>query len=74
MWEWKLRLYSVPVKTKNQLIDIQERLEQNCNVLPVFEFHNAKNDVNVINLYLLPILVNERDIEPIVIKKADKCI
>ena len=55
---------------KNQLIDLQEHFERYCNVLPVFGFNNAKYDINLIKPYLLPILVNERDIEPKVIKQA----
>ena len=55
----------------NQLIDLQESLERYCNVLPVFGFNSAKYDLNLIKAYLLPILVNERDIEPTVIKKPN---
>ena len=59
---------------KNQLIDLQESLERYCNVLPVFGFNSAKYDLNLIISYFLPILVNERDIEPTVIKKANQFI
>ena len=59
---------------KNQLIDLQESLERYCNVLPVFGFDSLKCDVNLIKSYLLPILVNARDIEPTVIKKANQFI
>ena len=59
---------------KNQLIDLQESLERYCNVLPVFGFNSAKYDLNLIKSYLLPILINERDIEPTVIKKANQLI
>ena len=59
---------------KNQLIDLQEHLERCCNVLPIFGFNSAKCDLNLINSYLLPILVNERNIEPTVIKKANQFI
>ena len=59
---------------KNQLIDFQESLERYCNVLPVFGFNSAKYDLNVIKSYLLPILMNERDIEHTVIKKANQFI
>ena len=55
----------------NQLIDLQEHFERYCNVLPVFGFNNAKNDINLIKSCLLPILVNERGIQPTVIKKAN---
>ena len=44
-------------------IDLQESLERYCNVLPVFGFSSAKYDHNLIKSSLLPILVNERDIE-----------
>ena len=59
---------------KNQLIDLQESLERYCNVLLLFGFNKAKYDLNLIKSYLLPILVNERDIEPTVIKKANQFI
>ena len=54
---------------KNLLSELQEHLERYCNVLPVFEFNSAKDDINLIKSYLLPILINERNMEPIVIKK-----
>ena len=57
---------------KNQLIDLQEHFERYCNVLPVFGFNSAKYDIILIKSYLLPILVNERGIEPTVIKKANQ--
>ena len=59
---------------KNQLIDLQESLERYCNVLPVFSFKSAKYDLNLIKSFLLPILINERDIEPTVIKQASQFI
>ena len=59
---------------KNQLIELQERFERYCNVLPVFGFNSAKYDINLIKSYLLPILVNEQDIEPTVIKKANQFV
>ena len=59
---------------KNQLFDLQELFERYCYVLPVFAFNSAKFDINLIKSYLLPILVNERDIEPTVIKKANQFV
>ena len=59
---------------KNHLIDLQESLERYCNILPVFGFISAKYDLNLIKSSLLPILVNERDIEPTVIKKANQFV
>ena len=54
---------------KKQLIDLPEHLERYCNVLPIFGFNSANYDLNLLKSYLLPILVNERNIEPTVIKK-----
>ena len=61
-------------KQKNQLIELQEHLERYCNVLLVFGFKSAKYDINLIKSYLLPILINERNMEPTVIKKAKKIV
>ena len=59
---------------KNQLIDLQEHFERYFNTLLVFGFNSAKYDVNLIKSYLLPILLNERQIEPAVIKKANQFV
>ena len=59
---------------KNQLIDLQQHFELYCNTLPVFGFKSANYDINLIKSYLLPILVNERQIEPTVIKKANQFV
>ena len=40
----------------------------------MFGFDSAKNDFNLIKSYLLTIHVDERDIEPTVIKKATRFI
>ena len=61
-------------KQKIELGDLQESLERYCNVLPVFGSNSAKYDLKLIKSYLLPILVNQRDIEPTVIKKANQFI
>ena len=55
---------------KNQIFDLQEHFERFRSVLPVFGFNSAKHDTNLIKSSLLPILVNERGIEPTVIIKA----
>ena len=59
---------------KNQLSDLQEHFERYCNTLPVFGFNSAKYDIILIKSYLLPIFVNEREIEPKVIKKANQFV
>ena len=59
---------------KNQLIQLQEHLERYGNVLYVFGFNGAIFDQYFIKSYLVQILVNERDIEPAVIKKANQFI
>ena len=53
---------------KTQLNDLQEHFERFCNTLQVFDFNSAKYEINLIKSYLLPILVNERQIEATVIK------
>ena len=57
---------------KNQLSDLQEHLERYCNVLPVFGSNSAKSDLNLIKSSLLPVLANERNVEPTVSKKANQ--
>ena len=56
---------------KKQLVDLQEHLERYCNVLPIFGFNSAKYDLKLIKSYLLPVLVNERNIHPTFIKKKE---
>ena len=58
----------------NQSIGLQEHFERYCNVLPVFGFNSAKYDNILIKSCLLAILVNERDIEPTVMKKANQLV
>ena len=59
---------------KNQLIHLQEHFERYCNTLPVFGFNSSKYDIHLIKSYLLLILVNEWQIEPTVIKKANQFV
>ena len=59
---------------KNQLIELQEHLQRYCNVLVVFGFNSAKYDINLIKSYLLPIHINERNMEPTVIKQANQFV
>ena len=59
---------------KNQLIDLQEHFERFCNTLPVFGFNSAKYNIKLNDSYLLPILVNEQQIKPAVIKKANQLV
>ena len=59
---------------KKQLSDLQEHLERYCKVLPVFGFSSAKYDRNLKKTLLLPVPVNQRNIEPTVLKKASQFI
>ena len=59
---------------KNQLFDLKEHFDRYCEVLPVFGFNSEKNGNNLIKSYLLLILVNERGMEPTVIKKANQFV
>ena len=67
-------MYTVPANAKKQLIDSQDHFERYCKVLLVFGFNSAKYDINLIKSYLLPILVNVRDIELTVLKKANQFV
>ena len=55
---------------KSQLFELQVHLERYCILLPVFGFNSSKDDLNLIKSFLLPILVNKRDIERTVLNKA----
>ena len=57
--------------TINQLMELQEHLDRYCNVLPVFGIKSAKYDIHLIKSYFLPFLINERNMEPTVIKKTN---
>ena len=59
---------------KNQLFELQKHLERYCNVLPVFGFNSAKYDINLITYFLLPILINERKMEPTAKKNQPICV
>ena len=56
---------------KNQLIDLMQHLQRYNNTLPVFGFNSGRYDINLIKSYLLPCLINEKEIESSVIKKAN---
>ena len=43
-------------------------------MLPVFGFNSGRCDPNLIRSYLIPYLINEREAEPMVIKKANDFI
>ena len=59
---------------KNQIIDLHNRFETYCNVLPVSGCNSANYDLNLIESYLLPLLVDDRRIEPILIKTASQFV
>ena len=59
-------------KQNSLLTDLQDHLERYCNVLPVFGFNSSKFDSEIAQIFLLLLLVNERRIEPKVIKKANQ--
>ena len=59
---------------KNHLFDLQEHFDRYCNTLPVFGFNSSKYDINLIKSNLLPVLVNERQIERAVITKANQFV
>ena len=67
-------IYSVPAHPKETVNWSAGAIEPYCSILPIFGFNSAKCDFNPINSYLLSDIVNERNIEPTVIKKANQFI
>ena len=59
---------------KNQLIDLKQNLESFVNTLPIFGFNSGRYDLNMIKSYLIPYLINDKEAEPMVIKKANDFI
>ena len=55
---------------KNLLIDLKQNLERYINTLPVFGLNSGKYDLNLIKSYLIPYLINNKEAERMVIKKA----
>ena len=61
-------------KKKNVLLDLQRKLEDYISTIPVFGFNSSRYDLNLIKSYLIPILVNEKNLEPRVVKKTNQFI
>ena len=59
---------------QKQLLDLQRHFNNCVDTLPVFGFNSGKYDLNLIKAYLIPHLLNDRDIQPTVIKKAKQFI
>ena len=59
---------------KSQLMELQEHFERYCNVLLVLGINSANFELNLIKSYLLPILSNEPDNKPTVLKKANQFV
>ena len=59
---------------KNQLIDLKQNLERFVNTLPIFGSNSGRYDLNMIKSYLIPYLINDKEAEPMVIKKANDFI
>ena len=58
----------------NQLTDLKQNLERYLNTLTVFGFNSGRYDLNLIKSYLIPYLINDKEAEPMVIKKANEFI
>ena len=54
---------------QKQLLDLQRHINNYVDTLPVFGFNSGKYDLNLIKAYLIPHLLNDRAIQPTVIKK-----
>ena len=61
-------------RREKQLCDLQKHFKSYFNVLPVFGFASTRHDLNLFKAYLISLLVNERDIEPSIIKKVNQIV
>ena len=59
---------------QKQLLDLQRHFNNYVDTLPVFGINSGKYDLNLIKAYLIPHLLNDRDIQPTVIKKANQFV
>ena len=59
---------------QKQLLDLQRHFNNYVDTLPVFGFNSGKYDLNLIKAYIIPDLLNDRAIQPTVIKKANQFI
>ena len=59
---------------QKQLLDLQRHFNNYVDTLPVFGFNSGKYDLNLIKAYIIPHLLNDRAIQPTVIKKANQFI
>ena len=83
LWNLKMSVLKKESKTcrhrfyklkKNQLTDSQDQFQRYCNVFPVFGFISQNYDIILKKSYLLLLLVNEREIEAVVIEKANQFV
>ena len=59
---------------QKQLLQLQRHFNNYVETLPVFGFNSGKYDLNLIKAYIIPHLLNERAIQPTVIKKGNQFI
>ena len=59
---------------QKQLLDFQRHFNNYVDTLPVFGFNSGKYDLNLIKAYIISHLLNDRAIQPTVIKKANQFI
>ena len=59
------------VSKKKQMIDLTQHLERYINTLSVFRFNSGRYDLHFIKSYLIPYLINKKEIEHSVMKKAN---
>ena len=55
---------------QKQLLDLQRHFNNYVDTLHVFGFNSGKYDLNLIKAFFIPYLLNDRDIQSTVIKKA----
>ena len=55
------------LRIQKKLIELKQHLERYVNTLPVFAFNSGRYDLNLINSYLIPNLICDKEIQPRVI-------
>ena len=62
-------LTRLPSTQKNERFELKDLFQRYVNTQPVFGFNSANYDLKFIELYLVPLLVNEKGTQLTVIKK-----
>ena len=71
-WFWCI-LNKISIYAKIHFRDLQDHFKNFCHAIPVFRLNSAKYGIGL-NSYLLPILLVERGVQPIVVKENNQLV